>query len=399
MIERHRPRRWHRATPSKKIIIAAVLALSVAAFYGYAAWEAYAAVVTEGGASQPPASADVAFTSADILTQLGRMTGTQFEGLTDPIEGLVESATGDEVIEVEDPDSAALAEKMAAIDRPLPMRGIDNSAVNLAKAYDAAKGAPAPYMQENGRINFFFGTLNPRIVCKPLRLTDIELEPGERVQNVHISDAVRWIVSGAASGPEDALTTHVIVKPQLPDISANMLVHTDRRTYSIELVSITEGQFMPFVGFVYPEMPGRTKAADAESWQRLLDMYRRADEATRSREEAETARLRDLGARGIDPREAYLKYTIKTVKGKNIAWKPIAAYDAGGHTYVKMPGMMQVTEAPAFFIKANGKELLTNYRVEGDTYIVDRLFDIGILQVGGDRVAIYRDDPVSGGKN
>jgi hypothetical protein len=33
--------------------------------------------------------------------------------------------------------------------------------------------------------------------------------------------------------------------------------------------------------------------------------------------------------------------------------------------------------------------------VEGGKYIVDRLFDIGILQVGGDRVAIYRNTKVA----
>jgi type IV secretion system protein VirB9 len=362
--------------------------------------EAYGAtVIDEDGVVGPPQPNGASYASDDVLMRIeNAMGGMPLEGLTDPLDGLVEAATGDEVIEIEDPDSEELAEKLKALDRPLPMRKIDESAVNLAKAYDEARGAPAPYMLENGRINFFFGTLNPRIVCRPLRLTDIELEPGERVRNVHISDAVRWIVSGASSGAEETLTTHVIVKPQLPDISANMLIHTDRRTYSVELVSITEGQFMPSVGFVYPEMPGSAKASDAASWQNLLDTYRRADETARSQEEAETSRLRDLGARGIDPAEAYTRYTIKTVKGKNIAWKPIAAYDAQGHTYIKMPDMMRVTESPAFFIKANGKELLTNYRVEGTTYIVDRLFDIGILQVGGDRVAIYRGDPVSGEK-
>jgi type IV secretion system protein VirB9 len=401
MVELYR-RKKRKSPLSVMATAAAVLLLASAVAWQFVppgGEEAYGAtVIDEEGVVDPPQQQGGAlYASADVLMHIeNALGGTPLEGLSDPIEGLVETATGDEVIEVEDPDSAALAEKLKALDRPLPMRGIDESAVNLAKAYDEAQGAPAPYMQENGRINFFFGTLNPRIVCRPLRLTDIELEPGESVTNVHISDAVRWIVSGATSGAEGTLTTHVIVKPQLPDISANMLIHTDRRTYSVELVSITEGQFMPSVGFVYPEMPGNTKASDAASWQKLLDVYRRADESTRSEEEAETSRLRELGARGINPAEAYTKYSVKTIKGKNIAWKPIAAYDARGHTYIKMPDMMRVTESPAFFVKANGKELLTNYRVEGNTYIVDRLFDIGILQIGGDRVAIYRGEPVSG---
>jgi type IV secretion system protein VirB9 len=251
-----------------------------------------------------------------------------------------------------------------------------------------------PYIQENGRINFYFGTINPRIVCKPLRLTNIELEPGEAVKNIHISDTSRWIVSSAQSGADDELTTHIIVKPQIPDIAANMLIHTDKRTYSVELVAVTNGQFMPFVGFVYPEVPGKVKAADAESWQNLLAAYRRADDIMAAPPEAEIT-AEKLGARGIDPADVYAKYTIKIIQGKNIPWKPLAAYDARGHTYVVMPDLMQVTESPAFFIKESGREKLTNYRVDGNTYIVDRLFDIGILQIGSNRVAIYRNDKVA----
>ncbi|MCL2009393.1 MAG: TrbG/VirB9 family P-type conjugative transfer protein [Synergistaceae bacterium] len=310
-----------------------------------------------------------------------------------PVDGLADTMTGVEVVEVDDPESAAFQAKMRLLERVPPLRSIDTAAVRLARAYDEAKGAPMPYMQDNGRINFYFGIFNPRIACRPLRLTNIELEPGETVRNVHISDSARWLVAGAASGPEDQLTTHVIIKPQLPDIAANMLIHTDRRTYSLELVSISEGQYMPFVGFVYPEVPAGTKAADAESWSALLSLYQRADDIKTA--DAPAARAAELGARSVNPENVFTRYTISVSRGGNIAWKPTSVYDARGHTYIVMPERMQVTESPAFFIKADGREKLTNYRVEGNLYIVDRLFDIGILQVGGDRVVIYRDVKVA----
>jgi type IV secretion system protein VirB9 len=358
-------------------------------------YRAVGAVIAENGIREErDAEAEAEITSADILSQVGSIMGTPLEFADETLPGITESVSDGNVVLADDPDSAALSEKLKILDRPPALRTVDNAAVKLASAYDEAKGAPMPYIQENGRINFYFGTLNPRIVCKPLRLTNIELQPGEVVRNVHISDASRWIVSGAQSGADDALTTHVIVKPRIPDIAANMLIHTDMRTYSVELVSVTDGQFMPFVGFVYPDVPGSVKAADAESWRKLLAAYRRADGIMAAPPEAEVV-AEKLGARGIDPADVYAKYTIKTVKGNNIPWKPIAAYDAKGHTYVVMPDLMQVTESPAFFIKEGGKEKLTNYRIDGNTYIVDRLFDIGILQIGGNRVAIYRDDKVA----
>jgi type IV secretion system protein VirB9 len=188
------------------------------------------------------------------------------------------------------------------------------------------------------------------------------------------------------------MTTHVILKPQLPDIAANLLVHTDRRTYSIELVSVAEGQFMPFVGFVYPETPMSTKAADAESWRALLAQYERADDVQTS---YEPKLNQEQNARIVDASDVYADYTIKVVAGRNVPWKPRSVYDSRGKTYISMPDIMQVTEAPVMSVKRNGKEQLVNYRVEGNVYIVDRLFDIGILTIGKDRVAIYRTLPVA----
>jgi type IV secretion system protein VirB9 len=331
-------------------------------------------------------------TSADILEQVGGYIGASLDIPINTPEGLVGAIAGEEVLLVDDPESKALEEKLKKLEQLPPTRKIDAAAVGLAKAYDDASGAPMPYLQDNGRINFYFGTLNPRIVCKPLRLTDIELEPGEKVRNVHISDSARWLVSSAQSGADGKLTAHVIVKPLVPDIAANMLIHTDRRTYSLEFVSGAEEQFMPYVGFVYPDVPDAMKAADAASWNRLLETYKRADDIKASEE---ARRNPEITARTVDPENIYTKYTIKVVKGKNIPWKPTSAYDSGGHTYIVMPAKMSVTESPAFFIKTDGKEKLTNYRVEGGRYIVDRLFDIGILQVGGDRVAIYRNVKVA----
>jgi type IV secretion system protein VirB9 len=361
-----------------------------------AAGAAFGAPAGSNPAGSNPAGIDESVYFSPTSADLGFAPVLPFErpleNLTNPIQGVIDTALGEEeVVEIEDPESVALAAKIRAIEQLPPMRDIDKAAVNLAAAYNSAKAAPAPNMQENGRVNFFFGTMTPRIVCKPLRLTDIELEPGEKVRNVHISDSARWTVSGASSG-EDPDVVHVIVKPMLPDIAANMLVHTDRRTYSIELTSVAEGQTTPFVGFIYPEVPNTTRVADAESWQNLVAQYRRADNLRN----APAAREQQLGARLVDPEEIYADYTTKIVAGgkKNVPWRPLSVYDAGGKTYILMPDAMQVTEAPVMYIKESGKEKLTNYRVEDNFYIVDRLFDIGILTVGKDRVAIYRKTPV-----
>jgi type IV secretion system protein VirB9 len=298
---------------------------------------------------------------------------------------------GNTIIEVDDPDSIIFDQKLFEVEKLPEIRPVDEAAIELAEAYSAAAEAPRPFMAaQNGRINFYYGTMNPRIICRPLRLTDIELEPGEQIKNVHISDSARWSVSGAWSGDLESLVTHVILKPQLPDIAANLLIHTDRRTYSIELISLTTEQYMPHVGFLYPETTQQANIADSESWENLLKQYQLANNEKAEKNE----KNKQSNARLADPASIYMDYAIKVTRGENIAWKPKHAYAASGKTYIVMPDKMQITESPVFFVKQNGREKLTNYRVEGNIYIIDRIFDLGILTVGKDRVAISRKTPI-----
>jgi type IV secretion system protein VirB9 len=47
-----------------------------------------------------------------------------------------------------------------------------------------------------------------------------------------------------------------------------------------------------------------------------------------------------------------------------------------------MPAGMKTSEAPALLIDAGGGTQMVNYRVEGNYYVVDRLFNQAILVAG-----------------
>ena len=86
---------------------------------------------------------------------------------------------GNTIIEIDDPDSIIFDQKLFEVDKLPEIRQVDEAAIELAKAYSAAAEAPRPFMAaQNGRINFYYGTMNPRIICRPLRLTHIELDNG-----------------------------------------------------------------------------------------------------------------------------------------------------------------------------------------------------------------------------
>lgn len=53
---------------------------------------------------------------------------------------------------------------------------------------------------------------------------------------------------------------------------------------------------------------------------------------------------------------------------------------------------MKNTEAPALFIKDGDDLNLVNYRVKGDYYVVDRLFDVAELRSGKDEKVIVKKD-------
>jgi len=69
--------------------------------------------------------------------------------------------------------------------------------------------------------------------------------------------------------------------------------------------------------------------------------------------------------------------------GKDIAWRPVRVFDDGSKTFIQFPPGLASSEAPALFVVSyQGNTQLVNYRVHGDYYIVDRLFDEARLIVG-----------------
>jgi P-type conjugative transfer protein TrbG len=88
------------------------------------------------------------------------------------------------------------------------------------------------------------------------------------------------------------------------------------------------------------------------------------------------------------------------VKGKNKALKPLRVFDDGQNTFIQISRETQTREAPVLVVLGgDGKQEMVNYRVKGDMYIVDRLFDRAELILGtGKKVQKWRSN-VSEGVN
>jgi type IV secretion system protein VirB9 len=95
-----------------------------------------------------------------------------------------------------------------------------------------------------------------------------------------------------------------------------------------------------------------------------------------------------------------LRYRID---GDKPAWRPLAAFDDGRQVFIEMPEAMKTLEAPPLFVIGEEGPELTNYRVIGKYYVVDRLFTKAELRLGSGwgqkKVQIHRQTPITGGPN
>lgn len=227
---------------------------------------------------------------------------------------------------------------------------IENSAATVARGAD-------------GRVVFTYGETMPTVVCAPLALCDIELQPGEKVmEKPHIGDDVRWTVSPGMTGAGEERTTHVIVKPTEPGLDTNLFIPTDRRMYRLRLVS-SESNYVSVVSFHYPR---DEKAA----WDMAIAQ-------TRSEEDKVVAELPAMSVDALD-----FDYGVTVARGKP-RWRPVRVFTDGQRTYIQLPEGTTQQDAPAVVaLGADGGEQLVNFRFRGGYVVVDRVVGRAALVSG-----------------
>ena len=199
-----------------------------------------------------------------------------------------------------------------------------------------------------------------QVYARPGQVTDIALQEGEQLVGsgpVAAGDTVRWMIGDTLSGIGPAARVHILVKPVRPDITTNMVINTDRRTYHLELRA-NPSVYMASVSWTYPQ-------------DQLIALRQARAEAER------TAPI----ATGMDPAMLDFRYTID---GDRTEWRPLRAFDDGVRVFIEFPdGAAQGELPPLFVIGAKGEAELVNYRVSGRYMIVDRLFTRAELRLGG----------------
>jgi type IV secretion system protein VirB9 len=244
----------------------------------------------------------------------------------------------------------------------------------------------SPYMVNRTRRDFLFGVVRPAIVCRTGMITDIELEPGERVENFSISDGPRWSISAAWNGDPNNLVTHILLRPFFPGLKASLSIYTDRRTYSIDLSSSLDGLHMAYVGFKY--------TSDALSGEEPISPGRYRDLLVKYGiiEGGEDGKIAE--PKRVDGTDLDFGYSIKPLASRRgkISWAPKSVYDAGGWTYFVMPDTAKngVGEFALFVMKRGELVPMPLKMAKNGLLATDIVFDEALLKLGAEEVSIVR---------
>ncbi|MDP8997691.1 MAG: P-type conjugative transfer protein TrbG [Pseudomonadota bacterium] len=258
-------------------------------------------------------------------------------------------AKGQAIKEVDDPLARVDQANTAATKEP-----VKSGYVNAIQVY--------PYSQ--GALYRLYGATN--------QVSDITLQQGEKLVSVSTGDTVRWIVGDTTSGAGLTQQVHILVKPIAADLKTNLVITSERRTYHLELES-TEATYMSSLSWTYPE-------------DELISIRKKNDDV------AGLDSVPIEGAQTFD--NLNFRYRIEG----SASFAPSRVFDDGTKVYIQFPSSLPQGEAPPLFVQGSeGKPALVNYRVKGNTYIVDRLFAVAELRLGSNPqtvIKIIRNDAV-----
>lgn len=244
---------------------------------------------------------------------------------------------------------------------------LDGKEAHGVRLADQWKSHPdRPRRGADGRVKYLYGATMPTLVCSPLQVCNIELQPGETVIDINSGDTVRWKITPATMGNGANATTLLVVKPTDAGLVTNLSVTTNRRLYSIKLVS-TQKNWIPVLSFDYPDDVER-------QW------------ATYRSQQAKQVSNNVMPTTGQNLANLDFGYQIG---GDSPNWKPVRVYTDGSKTFIQFPSSSFAGEAPALVAKGSNGGLfskastdLINYRPVGDRYVVDKVIDRASLIVG-----------------
>jgi len=215
----------------------------------------------------------------------------------------------------------------------------------------------------DGTIEFPYGLTEAIITAKKMMYSKIVLQEGEKITNISVGDNVRWHITSNYIGDANDYTPVVLIKPFFGGLQTSISITTDKRDYDIIIRSVDSGDFMQRTGFYYPQ-----DKADA------VNVSGTPGEVNNS---SNTAPKIDI---------ANITYTYVVTGDKKLVWFPKRVFSDGKKVFIEMPSSVSRSELPApMAINFKGQREMVNFRYYRPYFVIDTLFDKGILVIGTDK--------------
>ncbi len=233
----------------------------------------------------------------------------------------------------------------------------------VIKAYrEFTKKGVAKTIYSEGFKTFAYDAYSrPIIVCAPLHLCVLQLEHGEKINDIHLGDTAHWLVSTSLIGSAQDSSYQIAVKPKLYDTATDMVITTNKRMYNVGLVS-QQGASTHVVNFYYPQ----------ETLENALQQ---------TKQQSNTPLQQEIVDRRTQIAVDHINFNYR-LQGDSPRWRPTRVFDDGNKTFIQMPVIAEHLDLPVLYILRNKKMALVNYRYKKPYYIVDGLFAKAYLLSG-----------------
>jgi P-type conjugative transfer protein TrbG len=215
-------------------------------------------------------------------------------------------------------------------------------------------------MLADGTVLFPYGLAQAKVICAPLMFSKIILQEGERITDVSAGDSSRWNVKASYKGSPSSFTPIVLIKPLVDGATTNLSIITDKHDYDI--IITTDGDYIPRIGFYYPQDDSGGVSIPAPP---------------QSRED---------GAISTNMQIQNVRFNYVAEGDKSLPWFPVNIFDDGNKVFIQMSPAVSHYELP-IFMKFNdkGQQEMVNYRYRQPYYIIDSLFNEGLLILRTDK--------------
>ncbi|PIR10231.1 MAG: hypothetical protein COV52_09740 [Gammaproteobacteria bacterium CG11_big_fil_rev_8_21_14_0_20_46_22] len=251
--------------------------------------------------------------------------------------------------------------------------GNDPAIVKAYKQYE--KTGKLETVKGNGWISYPYSEdSKPIISCSMYHFCIVQLESGEKLNSYGLGNTQDWKTNAFVTGEGKGASISIEVKPTQNNMSTDMTISTNKRTYLIGLVA-KAGAGTSVLRFYYPE-------------ETMIDNIARANQIQQGDATSQVIDSTSLSS-GTNVDLDHVNFNYK-IKGDSPPWRPLRVFDDGNKTYIEMPAITARFSLPVLYLARNKKMQMVNYRYEKPYFVIDGLFSRAwlISGKGSDQVRV-----------